>query len=92
MKFPLNHLDQCNGNTYAMQLSLYAWMITQQRSDLEVKGLMIIKLNDDGSEEQYPMPYLKDEVEKMIKHYAKQHKINEALDKLKTPWDNMKSE
>lgn len=24
MKFPLNHLDDCNGNTYAMQLSLYA--------------------------------------------------------------------
>lgn len=24
MKFPLNHLDDCSGNTYALQTSLYA--------------------------------------------------------------------
>lgn len=58
-------------------------MIQQQRPDLEVKGLMIIKINDDETEEQYPMPYLKTEVEKMIKHYARMQKVNAALDELK---------
>lgn len=58
-------------------------MIQQQRPDLEVKGLTIVKISDDGSEESYPMPYLKDEVERMIKHYAKQSKINKALEKCK---------
>ncbi len=58
-------------------------MIQQQRPDLEVKGLTIVKINDDGSEESYPMPYLKTEVEKMINHYKKSLKVEEALDKCK---------
>lgn len=80
MKFPLNNLDCCNYSKYSLQLSLYAWMIQQQRPDLNVKGLMIIQLKDDGTEIQYPCDYLKDDVERMLNHYIKHQKIQAELD------------
>ena len=81
MKFPLNNLDESNFNHYQLQLSLYSWMIQQQRPDLNVKGLMIIQLKDDGTEIQYPCEYLKSDVERMINHYIKHQKIQKELDK-----------
>ena len=81
MKFPLNNLDESNFNHYQLQLSLYSWMIQQQRPDLNVKGLMIIQLKDDGTEVQYPCEYLKSDVERMINHYIKHQKMQKELDK-----------
>ena len=81
MQFPLNNLDDCNYNHYQLQTSLYAWMIQQQYPELNVKGLVIVQLKDDGSEVEYPCQYLKDDVEHMIAHYKKQKKIQAELDR-----------
>ena len=56
-------------------------MIQQQYPELNVKGLVIVQLKDDGSEVEYPCQYLKDDVEHMIAHYKKQKKIQAELDR-----------
>lgn len=93
MKAPLGNLQDSNYWHYAAQLSCYMYLLQKTNPRYKCKRLFLNHIDKKtGKEEQIDVPYLRDEVEKMIKHYAKQHKINEALDKLKTPWDNMKSE
>lgn len=58
-------------------------MLEQLLPGVKVKHLNIVHLKDDGSEEVMPCEYLKTEVEKMIKHYARMQKVNAALDELK---------
>ena len=41
MKYPLNNVMDCNGMHYALQLSLYAWMIKQIKPEYEVKRLTL---------------------------------------------------
>lgn len=84
MKEPISHLDDCNYNHYALQISLYAYMLEQKgykigtlsitHHDIKKKG-MKKKLNDlVGTENKRVIfvPYLKDEIEKMILFYFKQ--------------------
>ena len=80
MKYPLNNLDECNLSHYYLQLSTYAWMIQKLRPDLELKYLKIIHFGDKG-ETIYDVPYLKNEVERMLKHYAKTQTIEKQKSK-----------
>lgn len=83
MKFPLNNLEDSVWNHYQLQLSLYAYLIEKIRPNCNIKCLRLIHLLDDGKEEQMTCEYLKDDVERMLKHYAKQQKIQSELDRLK---------
>ena len=81
MKYPLNNLQDCTFNHYACQLSLYAYMLQQINPNFEIKGLKIIHIDRNENETELDVPYLKDEVEKMLKHYKKQLKMKMELDK-----------
>lgn len=81
MKYPLSHLMDCNFYHYTLQLSLYAYMIQQINPELDVKSLKLIHIDREGKQTVYEVEYLKKEVETMIKHYAKQLKMSEALDR-----------
>lgn len=83
LKFPLNHIMSSNYWVYSLQLSCYMWMLQQQDPTLECEKIMIVQIKDDGEEIMYECDYLKDDVEKMIKHYRKQQKIKKELDKIK---------
>lgn len=69
MLYPLNDYDDCNFWHYAMQLSTYAWMISKNHPEFKIKSLTILHCDHDGNETEYDIPYLKSEVELMIKHY-----------------------
>ena len=75
MLYPLTHLDECNYNHYQLQLSTYAWMIQKIKPEFVIKGLILNHYDHDGKNTLYHCSYLKEEVEKMLKHYAKQHKL-----------------
>ena len=75
MKYPLGNLDECNFNHYQLQLSTYAWMLQKINPDFVIKGLILNHYDHDGKNTLYNCSYLKDEVEKMLKHFAKQNKI-----------------
>ena len=72
MLYPLSHLDECNFNHYQLQLSTYAWMLQKINPEFVIKGLMLNHYDHDGKNTLYSCSYLKDDVEKMLKHFAKQ--------------------
>ena len=83
MKHPLNNLQDCNFNHYQLQLSLYAYMLQQINPLYNIKHLKIVHIDHDGQQHEYECEYLKDDVERMLKHYKKQLRIKQALNELK---------
>lgn len=83
MKFPLNNIQDSNYWHYALQLSLYAYLLQTLHPEFVIKGLKLIHINREQKETEYEVPYLKDDVERMLKHYKRQLKIEQELDRLK---------
>lgn len=81
MKYPLNTIQDCNGQHYTLQLSTYAWMLQQLNPKFEIKRLFIHWIDHDGKESFIDVPYMKQEVEKMLADYKKKLKIQRALDR-----------
>ena len=75
MKFPLTNLDDVNFNHYQLQLSTYAWILQKLNPEFRIKRLFICHFDHDDNQTIYEVQYLKDEVEKMLKHYAKMLKL-----------------
>lgn len=75
LKGPLAHLEDCNYNTYSLQLSLYAFMIELQFGR-QVGNLSIVEIVDseDGIIKIWPAPYMKQEVRNML-IYAEKNQI-----------------
>ena len=72
MKYPLNHLDDCNYNHYTLQLSTYAWMIQKLNPEFEIEDLVLVHFDHNDNMTVYHLPYLKDEVIKMLAFYKKE--------------------
>ena len=83
MHYPLNNIQDCNYYHYNLQLSLYGWMITKINPNLNVKGLIIIHYSHDNKTTTYKLDYLKDDVERLLKHYKKTERVNTEKEKLK---------
>lgn len=81
MLYPLNNLEECNFNHYQLQLSTYAWMLQKINPDFEIKDLIINHYDHDGKNTLYHCTYLKEDVEKMLKHYTKQCKLDKQRKK-----------
>ena len=72
MKYPLNHLDDCNYNHYTLQLSTYAWMIQKLNPEFEIEDLVLVHFDHNDNMTVYHLPYLKEEVIKMLSHFKKE--------------------
>nr|DAF44274.1 MAG TPA: Exonuclease V [Podoviridae sp. ct8Lf7] len=72
MKYPLNNLDDCNFNHYCLQLSTYAWMIQKLNPEFEIEDLVLVHFDHTDNMAVYHLPYLKDEVIKMLSFYKKE--------------------
>lgn len=77
MKFPVNHLDDCNWNHYRLQLSLYMYM-------LERRGYNPIDLAIIYKEERLNFEYLKEEIEAILKHHVETKLGKQGKDKVET--------
>ncbi len=82
MQYPLNTVEDCNYFHYALQLSTYAYMLQKWNPDFNVTMLKLVHFPHEGGEVYYDVPYLKDEVERMIKHYNKQNSSNNRLKRI----------
>lgn len=68
---PLQHLSSCEYTTYALQLSLYAFMY-QSMTGRNVNQLGVIYYNKEEKEFlYYPTPYMRSDVLLMLDFYAK---------------------
>ena len=78
MKYPLNNLDNVNYWHYTLQLSTYAWMLQKYNPEFEIEDLVMIHFDHDDNMTVYHLPYLKEEVVKMLNHFKKESilKIN----------------
>lgn len=64
----LTHLDDCNFNEYALQLSLYRYII-ERNTDIKIKFLNICQISTKNKNyNAFRVPYLKDEVIELLKH------------------------
>lgn len=69
---PLNHLMACKYNEYALQLSLYAYMIQTMYPDYQIGKLFINHFNSKTKHWTIiPIPYMKHEVLVMLKYFKK---------------------
>lgn len=71
---PLGHMEDCNYNRYSLQLSLYAYM-DEQENGITPGRLGILFVNRALRMVYIPIPYLKFEVEALIKHYLSLRKL-----------------
>lgn len=78
MKYPLNNLDDVNYWHYTLQLSTYAWMLQKYNPEFEIEDLVMIHFDHNDNMTVYHLPYLKEEVVKMLNHFKKESilKIN----------------
>ena len=81
MKYPLNNLMDCNFIHYSLQLSLYAYLLQQINPNYNIKGLKLVHIDHDGQQHEYECEYLKNDVERMLKHFATQQKIDQQSKK-----------
>lgn len=76
MKQPITNLQDCKHDHYALQLSLYQYLMESYFSEpeynIKVLGRVLIQAGENGTQELIPVPYLKDEVLKVINHLTKE--------------------
>jgi hypothetical protein len=67
--YPLNNLEASKFNTYALQLSLYAFILEQWGYELIEGGLEIIHFPVGNPPRLLKMPYLKNEIQLLLNHH-----------------------
>lgn len=83
MKCPLNSLEECNYSHYNLQLSTYAYMLTQKYPEFVIEDLVLVHFDHNDNMTIYHLPYLKTEVEKMLAFYEKQSILEDRKNKNK---------
>lgn len=81
MSAPINNLMDSTLVHYQLQLSLYARMFQQRNPNFNVKQLQIIHIDHDEEQHLYNVPYLKDDVDRLIKDFAKKQRTKRLLDR-----------
>ena len=77
MKYPLNNLDDANYWHYSLQLSTYAWMIQKLNPEFVIEDLVLVHFDHNDNMTVYHVPYLKDEVIRMLAFYKKDTVLKE---------------
>lgn len=83
MKYPLNNIQDSNYWHYTLQLSTYAWMIQKLNPEFEIEDLVMIHFDHNDNMTVYHLPYLKEEVIKMLAYYKKESQLEENRKKRK---------
>ena len=74
---PVDYLEDCNYNLYALQLSIYAYM-AQITYNVRVGRTGILFINKEFSLEVIPVPYMRMEAEMVLDHVSGLKSINEV--------------
>ena len=83
MKFPLNNLQDCNYSHYNLQLSTYAYMLTQKHPEFIIEDLVLVHFDHNDNMTVYHLPYLRDEVIRMLRFFEKECVLEERKNKNK---------
>ena len=83
MKFPLNNLQDCNYSHYNLQLRTYAYMLTQKHPEFIIEDLVLVHFDHNDNMTVYHLPYLRDEVIRMLSFFEKECVLEERKNKNK---------
>lgn len=78
MFYPINNLEDTVLNHYTLQLSTYAYMLKRINPEYNIKMLKLIHIDREGNETEFEVPYLEEEVKRMLVHYKRQIKIQKS--------------
>ena len=70
MQFPVSHLDDCNFNHYALQLSIYMYIILKHNPKLRVGSMFIhhVQFEEEGKDEHgYPITKYTEQGDPLLK-------------------------
>ena len=84
MKYPLVNLEDAQGVHYQIQLSLYAWMLQQLDPNIIIDNLIIVQVENMRKKKEFPVEYLKKDIEKLIKWHVKSLHLKTEMDKCNT--------
>ena len=76
MYHPIFHIDDTTMNHYALQLSIYAFMLQRINPDFNIKLLKLLHKAKGEKEKSYVVPYMKKECEALFFDIWKNNKIN----------------
>lgn len=68
LKYPLNHLDDCEFNKYSLQVSIYRYLLEEQGIILPENDEIIWFNFRNPSYKKIQIPYLKDDILKLFDH------------------------
>lgn len=68
-QYPIAHVEQSKFNIYALQLSLYAYMMEEWGYELANNGLEIVHIRPNKSPILIKIPYMKREIKMMLQHH-----------------------
>lgn len=74
MFYPINNVEDCMLQHYTLQLSIYAWMLQKANPEFNIKELKLLHIDREKNETEYIVPYLKDEVTKLLAFHKKKLK------------------
>lgn len=72
LKPPVKHLPNANYYVYSLQLSLYAWMLSQFGYEIGTLNIDHRSRNDGNLIQSYPVKYLMHDITNILKHYGEQ--------------------
>ncbi len=80
-KFPLSHLEDCDGVRYQLQLSIYALMIENLNPDFQIDKLSIVQIKDLKKHKSFDVEYLKKDVKKLLNWHVKNIHVKREMEK-----------
>lgn len=83
MLYPMNNITDSNYWHYALQLSLYAYIVQLNNPSYDIDKLFISHFDKKGKKTVYKVDYLKDDVEKLVNYYKKQITLDKNKEKRK---------
>jgi len=83
---PLAHLEDCNFNTYCLQLNLYRWILQRNYGQRVVKMDLLILHPDNDNYVPISVPLLEDEIDSImeVRWHQVQQLVQESLLDLRT--------
>lgn len=73
---PVSHIEECNGNRYQLQLSLYAFFLEEWGYECDSLAIEHVLFDEDHHVNviEYPVNYLKKEARNICEHFKKKNK------------------
>lgn len=83
LKYPLSKFQDCDLVHYQLQLSIYGWLVQQLNPNFKISSLEIWQIKDLKIKKKFPVEYVKDDIDKLMKWEVKNIHLKQEMEKCK---------